>query len=77
MELVDPPPRDPNLALGWSFGGVQQSQEGRFSGAGGSGEKDEFTGFDLEIERSENEPTLEILGNTAQSDHEPLRAPCD
>ncbi len=50
MELVDPPPRDPNLALGWSFGGVQQSQEGRFSGAGGSGEKDEFTGFDLEIE---------------------------
>lgn len=77
MKLVHPPPGHPDLAFGRPFGGVKEPQEGRLAGARGPGEKNELAGFDLEVEGTEDEPALEILGNIAQPNHEPRRAPCD
>ena len=74
MKLVHPPSRNPDLPFGRLFCGVQEPQQRSFPRSRWPGQKNELAGFDLEIERTENEPPLVVLGNVAESNHEPRRA---
>lgn len=68
-QTVDPASRYPHFAVGRTFGRIEEPQQRGFSGAGGPGEKNEFTGLDLEIEGLQNGPPLVLLGDVSQTNH--------
>ena len=71
MQLIHPPPRHPDLPFRRLLGGIQKSQKSGLPRPRWPGKKNELAGFDLEIERTENEPPLVVLGYVAESNHEP------
>jgi len=67
--LVDPSTRNPHLALGRVFGGVEQAQQRSLASARWSGQKNELTGVDLEVEVIENDSPLVFLGDGTEANH--------
>jgi hypothetical protein len=68
-KLVDAPTRHPDFAFGGVLGGVQQPQEGRFPGTGGSSQKKELARIDLEIEGAEDRASLIVFGYGTEANH--------
>ena len=67
--FVDSSTRNPHLAFGRVFGGIEHAQQCRLACARWSGQKDELTGLNLKIERIENGASLVFLGDGTETNH--------
>jgi len=67
--FVDSSTCNPHLALGRVFGGVEHAQQRCLACARWSGQKNEFTGLNLEIESIDDGASLVFLGNGTETNH--------